>query len=218
MTFELKLMQLEDLAGCLLLSEAEGWNQTEKDWNRILANPRNTCLVIVSEGRIIGTATAMNYSNELAWIGMVLVDKAFRGKGISKLLLSELLIRLASFKSVKLDATPSGQPIYEKYGFREECLIQRMTYEAFPQFQYESLGNSTDSILPVDLPSIIEFDAIIFGIDRSFLLNSLLSDYPQEAKIIKSNGKITAYALGRQGRLYHQIGPVYASKIEEAKF
>ena len=80
-----------DITGSMKLSTAEGWNQTENDWKFLIENPRNTCIVAEYSNAIIGTITAMNYSNKLAWIGMVLVDKEFRGQGASASLLTAVL-------------------------------------------------------------------------------------------------------------------------------
>ncbi len=80
-------IQLNDLDGAMRLSTEQGWNQTETDWKLIIENPLNACLLAEYHGEIIGTTAAMNYSNDVAWINMVLVDKRYRGHGISKILL-----------------------------------------------------------------------------------------------------------------------------------
>ena len=213
---ELRSMHLHEIGNCMLLSDAEGWNQTENDWKRLVENPQNSCLIAVYEHRIVGTAIAMNYANEVAWIGMVLVDKAYRGRGISKMLFSDLLSRHKTFRSVKLDATPAGQSIYEKYGFKDEYIICRMTNPALENFQPEESGVTPEPILLSDIPEVTVLDASIFGVERVYLLKSLIKDNPDKAWLIKRNGRITAFALGRQGKKYHQIGPVYASSTIEA--
>ena len=210
-------MQLIDIGNSLLLSEAEGWNQTGKDWNRLAGDPQNSCLVAEYQNRIIGTATAMNYANDVAWIGMVLVDKDYRGRGISKMLLSGLLNQLGSCRSVKLDATPAGQPVYEKFGFTGEYLIYRMTNLCVEGFQHYKRDNV---ILPVqlsDIPGITAMDHTIFGAERSTLITSLVKENPEKAWSLKQNGRITGFALGRQGRKYHQVGPVFAPSFTDAR-
>src|SRR6185503_14350588 len=94
--FIIREMHLEDITGAMKLSTAEGWNQTENDWKFLIENPKNTCDVAECSNTIIGTTTAMNYSNKIAWIGMVLVDKEFRGQGVSASLLTVVLKRLSS--------------------------------------------------------------------------------------------------------------------------
>ena len=111
--FTIRPMRNEDLDQALSLSMAEGWNQTEKDWGLIIGNKHNVCIVVEKDNRLAGTATAMNYENKIAWIGMVLVDKSLRGMGAGKMLLENIIDRLRHIKSVKLDATPAGEPCLE---------------------------------------------------------------------------------------------------------
>ena len=210
-------MHFDDIGKCMLLSDAEHWNQTETDWKRLIYGPQNHCLVAEIENRIVGTATAMNYSNSLAWIGMVLVDKDFRGRGIAKTLVSSLLTLLKSCKSVKLDATPAGQPVYEKIGFRNEYVIHRMVKSS--ELNYQS-GESTikpESLQPSDIPEISSLDNSVFGAERTYLLGSLFQENSDKAFCIKHNDRITGFLMGRRGRNYFQIGPVIAARTSDAK-
>ena len=116
----LRRIQLSDLNGVMRLSTEQGWNQTETDWRLILENPQNSCLLAMYHGKIIGTIAAMNYSNDVAWINMVLVDKEYRGHGISKLLLESIFKELQYCKSIKLDATPEGRQVYKQFNFIDD--------------------------------------------------------------------------------------------------
>ena len=95
--FIVRPMQPGDIVYAMKLSNAEGWNQTEKDWKLLIENPQNVCMLAECNNKIIGTTTAMNYANQIAWIGMVLVAKECRGQGVSKLLLTNILKKLESF-------------------------------------------------------------------------------------------------------------------------
>ena len=171
---EIRSIQLDDIGHCKLLSDSEGWNQTEEDWKLLVGNPANTCLLAESENRIIGSATAMNYSNNVSWIGMMLVDKAYRGRGISKMLLSGLIINLNNCQSVKLDATPAGKPVYEKFGFKNEYLIHRMTTNSLDNFQPFNSGITPEPIQIRDIPEVTTLDASIFGSERTALISWLI--------------------------------------------
>ena len=216
--FIIREMHPGDITGSMKLSTAEGWNQTENDWKFLIENPRNTCIVAEYSNAIIGTITAMNYSNKLAWIGMVLVDKEFRGQGVSASLLTAVLKKLSSFKSVKLDATPAGQNVYKKFGFMDEFEILRMTNLAIENIYVRNEKKiSSKHIELKDLDEIIDFEEYIFGVNRSSLIKYLLSEYPQKAWMVKRNNLITGIALGRTGNKYHHIGPVFAANIDDAK-
>ncbi|WP_172594530.1 GNAT family N-acetyltransferase [Mariniphaga sediminis] len=214
---DLRTLTIHDIRQAKKLSDAEKWNQTEKDWELIISKPGNVCLAAETNGKIIGTAAAMNYENEVAWIGMVLVDREFRGQGISKLLLTGLLEQLKSCRSVKLDATPAGQKVYPKFGFREEYLIHRMTIESVETATLKAeCDGSLEPLQPDDIPEVIEYDRRVFGTDRKFLLEFLVENYPEYAWVLKREGRINGFALGRKGTRFNQVGPVMASTTEEA--
>ena len=77
--FILRRMEPDDIAGAMKLSNDEGWNQTGKDWGLLIEDPQNICILAEHSQKVIGTTTAINYSNQIAWIGMVLVAKEYRG-------------------------------------------------------------------------------------------------------------------------------------------
>lgn len=210
-------MLINDLDQALSLSNAEGWNQTEKDWRLLLENPLNTCLVAEHNNKIAGTATAINHSNEVAWIGMVLVDKSLRGQGAGKMLLKYIIDALKHIKSIKLDATPAGQPLYQNLGFKEEHIILRMTNNCLNNFHSEKTSDEPVQIDSSVLSEVIKHDKIIFGADRTYLLQTLFKNYPEKAFIIKKNEKPDAYIFGRGGNRFNYIGPVFAYSSDSAR-
>ncbi len=215
-SYQIKKLLLSDIEQAIKLSNAENWNQTEKDWDLLIRNPRNICLSVFNGEKIIGTATAVNYNDEIAWIGMVLVDSEYRGKGISKMLLSGLFEKLKSCKSVKLDATPAGQPVYKKYGFKDEYLIHRMIAPCVNSQQItEQL--SLRQILVSDIEAVTRFDKKISGTNRKQLIEYLINNFSDNSWMLISNGQITGIALGRKGTRFYQIGPVMALNLDNAK-
>jgi GNAT superfamily N-acetyltransferase len=216
-TIAIRQMHFDDIGKCMLLSDAEHWNQTDTDWKRLIYGSQNNCLVAESENRIVGTATAMNYSNSVAWIGMVLVDKDYRGRGIANSLIFSLLNMLKSIKSVKLDATPAGQPVYEKIGFIYEYTIHRMVKSSVLNHRAGENMVKPEAIQPSDMNEISSLDYSVFGAQRNYLLASLYKERSDKAFCIRQNGRITSFSLGRKGRNYFQIGPVVAMGTTEAK-
>ena len=215
--FIIRSMNLNDIGDVMKLSTAEGWNQTDADWKRLIANPGNVCMVAECDNKIIGTTTAINYSNQEVWIGMVLVDKAYRGQGISKSLLAAIFKNVESCPSIKLDATPAGQQVYKKFDFKDEYLICRMTNTSMPPLPPGDDDILPESIQSKDIPGIIALDELVFGANRAQLIQSLVEEYPGKAALVKQDNKITGFALGRGGNKYHHIGPVVASNPTDAK-
>lgn len=210
-------MVISDLDQALGLSIAEGWNQTEKDWRLLLDNSDNVCIVAEINGRIIGTATAMNYTGKVAWIGMVLVDKPMRGLGAGKMLMTEIIGNLGKVESVKLDATPAGQPLYRSLGFTDEYTICRMTIPSLKSIEYRYPWDKPIKITPNRLEEIIVLDASVFGTERGYLLNILYKNLPEKAFALTGDTGKWGYIFGRTGTRFNYIGPACATTTETAK-
>ena len=216
-TFKIRPMITNDLNQAISLSNSEGWNQTEKDWKLLLENPLNTCLVAEHNNTVIGTATALNHSNKVAWIGMVLVDKRFRGQGVGKMLLRTIIDALKNIDSIKLDSTPAGLPLYKKLGFINEYMIYRMINPSLQSFSKQPFSYEPVNIDRVSLSDVKKLDERIFGTARTYLLQALFSNYPAKAYLVNRNKKLDGYMFGRNGARFNYIGPVAALSEDSAR-
>ena len=114
----------DDVPAGLELCRQAGWNQTGEDWRAFLALSPATCRAAWVDGRVAGTVTVLPYGS-FAWIGMVLVDQAARGRGLGTALLEEALAIVGPAGTACLDATPLGRPVYSGLGFRADGELQR---------------------------------------------------------------------------------------------
>ena len=108
------------------LKECAGWNQTEADWRRVLDLDPDGCLVAEVDGEPAGT-TIVTVFGPVAWVAMVLVDPAHRRQGIGRALMREALAFTDGLgvRTVRLQATPMGRPLYEELGFISEYQLLR---------------------------------------------------------------------------------------------
>jgi GNAT superfamily N-acetyltransferase len=206
----------DDIDEALALSRSEGWNQTKADWQFLAANPANVCIVAQKDGRITGTATALIHDNKLAWIGMVLVDKSLRGLGAGRLLMEYLIKNLSGTESVKLDATPAGEPLYTKLGFMPEYRILRMTLQGSDNKKISIEGTEISVIRPEDIKKINTIDLEAFGVTRHGLLQFLLLNYPEKGYYTKDGNNVTGFIQGRAGSNFTYVGPLTAASDEIA--
>lgn len=210
-------MSCSDISSGMRLKEEAGWNQTHEDWKRFLQASPYGCFVAEQDGRVAGTVTTIIYENRFAWVGMVLVDTQFRGKGIGTALLLKAIEYLDARKipCVKLDATPQGKPIYARLGFHVEYEIERhrLMRELSSTASFVPTGDSPQSIEPV-----LELDRDVFGADRSSLLRSIAASAPELA--ITNRGVenvLNGFALGRKGSRADHLGPWVASSAQAAR-
>jgi GNAT superfamily N-acetyltransferase len=210
MQLQLRKMELSHMAGLMKLKNAEGWNQLEKDWKLLISYQKSVNLVAVLEDRIVGSVTALNYAHRVSWIGMMLVDKDYRGRGIGKRLMLAVMEKLADCASVKLDATPSGRPLYLKLGFKDEYTLYRMSNPSASIIPPGDAAFEPRRIHPGDLPEVAAFDKEVFGADRTELIIRLYESCPDLAWLIRAKEQVTGFCLGRPGQNFTQLGPVHA--------
>ena len=216
--FHVRPMRSEDLEIAMVLKNAEGWNQTRSDWELFLENSPESCLVATHQDKVIGTVTGINYENKVAWIGMMLVNQAFRGRGISKKLMEAVIKSLSGSSSIKLDATPAGYPVYEKLGFREEYVINRMTTDRF--LTGREGENNAPNVSPLTVENLTEvaaFDKEAFGADRMGVLAHAQRQQPDLSCIYKAENSVKGFLLARKGTRYTHLGPLMATDIGVAK-
>src|SRR2546425_6654350 len=118
-------MAPSDIPAGLRLCRASGWNQLESDWRCFLElNPEGCRVVECNSGEcangVAGTVATLRYEEKFSWVSMLLVDPGMRHRGIGSLLLGEALRLLADMETIRLDATPAGKLVYDKFGFVDE--------------------------------------------------------------------------------------------------
>ena len=221
---DIRLMTIDDLQLGLRLSRQAGWNQIESDWLRFMNTESEGCFVAELDGCPVGTTTTCIFDN-VAWIAMVLVDMDARGQGVGTKLLKHSLDYLDSLKvkTVRLDATHLGQPIYEKLGFVAEYELAR--FEGFAPSS-RNLGGSLKAVgfgdggeesipkLRLRLPpfkDLIEFDKQVTGTNRAKMLSLLFKEFPENTHILALHGKIDGFVTMRPGANAVQIGPCTAT-------
>lgn len=197
-------MTLADVPFALRLKEQADWNQTEADWLRFLDLEPQGCFVAELDGRAAG-AVATCLFGMVAWISAVLVESSQRGRGIGTALTERALTFLAErgAQTVRLDATPMGQPIYEKLGFRTDYILA--SYVGVPQRAVPS-----DQVRPMrgeDLDAILALDRAVTGTDRQRLLGRLFAEHSSEAQVVQNGGRMAAYLMARPGTTAWRIGP-----------
>jgi GNAT superfamily N-acetyltransferase len=204
----LRCLTAADIPEAMKLSTAAGWNQIPEDWQMFRELAPDTCFGIECEGKLAATTTLISYADQLAWVGMVLTDSQYQRRGFATRLVEQAL-KCADgrgIRSVKLDATEQGRPVYERLGFRVEQEIQRWSTAQRPASGSAPRWDGSSQIT-----SNLDFglDRIASGADRSDLLRILSRRAPP---FCNSAG----FLLSRPGTRASYIGPFVAPNREAA--
>ena len=200
----LRLLRRADLPDLMRLKESASWNQTAKDWERLLELEPEGCFGLERDGALVATAAALVYGQDLAWIGMVLTLPQHRGQGYAGRLMERAMAFAESrgVAQVGLDATDMGFELYRRFGFAPRSVVER----------WERPGSAVE--LPPSAVAEWELDLALdraaFGTDRSRLLENLARE---GAASVPGEG----YAMGRTGSQAAYFGPCVARSAEAAR-
>jgi predicted N-acetyltransferase YhbS len=225
----IRTMTVADVPLGMRLKDQAGWNQTAADWQRILALQPDGSFVAELSGRPVGT-TATCVFDAVGWLAMVLVDEAFRGRGIGTRLVEHALRHLdqCGVPCARLDATPLGRPLYEKLGFVAEYELARMGEKGTgPICRHGPKGASHKldlspfpGVRPLaaeQIDAVCALDRKVTGTNRRRLIECLYRQQPDAMHIVTSGGEVVGYLSFRRGSRAVQIGPTVALGAEAGR-
>ncbi|MFT3820588.1 MAG: GNAT family N-acetyltransferase [Rubrivivax sp.] len=188
-----------DAPGGLALSAAAGWNQTSDDWGLFITHGHGVgCRD--DDGRLVATAAALPYDGGFGWISMVLVDPAWRHRGLATALMQRCAQALRESGHVPvLDATPAGAEVYRRIGFNAGFALDR----------WEGEGGGTPLALPAaDAQAIVQLDRQATGLGRAFVLQDFLR---RDGSAAWLTDEADGFLVARRGHRAWQLGPLVAS-------
>ena len=210
----IRRMTAADIPLGMRLKEQAGWNQTEADWLRFLDLEPDGCFVAEWNGEPVATTTTC-ILGDVAWVAMVLVDARLRRHGIGTALMQQALRFLdeRNVRSIRLDATPAGRPVYEKLGFVPDYQLARFD-GILPE---RGLSVEAKPLEAQALEAMIALDGEVTGANRHKLLNFLFKATPELFLAVGGGNEFLGYVAMRAGSRAWQIGPCIAKPVAAAK-
>ncbi|MGM0505859.1 MAG: GNAT family N-acetyltransferase [Bacteroidota bacterium] len=197
------------------LSLEAGWNQTKRDWERLLELDPAGCIGGYLSDELIGTVTLVSLGDRAGWIGMMLVKQSSRGNGYGRRLFQEVLHEAdsRSLEIVGLDATHLGLPLYRSEGFHAVSSMSRWSGTIQPPDRPATITDLTEDPLT---EAAVELDHQFSGVDRRFLIRTLLQEDEITPVGLVRDGELRGFALSRPGERARHIGPVVADSPDMA--
>ncbi|HET6246599.1 MAG TPA: GNAT family N-acetyltransferase [Tepidisphaeraceae bacterium] len=219
-------LPVSDLPAALRLSTQAGWNHIEADLRRLLALWPKGYFGGYVDGKLVATTTLATYGAHVGWVGLVLVDEAHRRRGYAGQILDAMLEAAEEMgvKTLGLDATELGRPLYLARGFRDVATIDRWVRP--PQNSGSAIIASSGAPLSEDArkdssvwKDILALDLGATRVDRGTLLNHFRTEPAIICRTVEesSAGSLLAWAMLRPGRLGRHIAPVVADSESAAQ-
>jgi predicted N-acetyltransferase YhbS len=203
-----------DLNSAYELSQAVKWPHRIDDWKMV--HNLGTGFIAEYNNHPIGTVLCWEHGEKFASLGMVIVSPDMQGNGIGRALMKQILAQIGDHKNVLLFATPSGQPLYESYGFHPSGDVYQHQAIVKDSHPIDSVHASQQrSITPADHKAIAQLAETACGLAREMALNEVLKS--ATGVVTEQQGEITGFALIRKFGRGYAIGPVIGSTQDEAK-
>ncbi|VXC24054.1 conserved hypothetical protein [Bacillus sp. 349Y] len=204
---------VSDKENIVQLSREVGWDYCEEDVEEVLKSGRMVGHRLDS-GEVISSAALFPYGDELAALGVVIVNPAYKGRGLGRELVESVLASKGE-RSILLVATKEGKPLYEKMGFKETGMITKYIASPFhpEQMQHELF------LAPMtykDIEEVAKLDAQAFRGDRIEMLRARYERSISSLVLRDSLGKMIGYGMCVQGSVHRVAGPVVAPTAYEA--
>jgi GNAT superfamily N-acetyltransferase len=207
-----------DLPRAAALSRLVGWNQTAADWDLFLRFGAARAVDDGDAGALAATAATLPFGRGAAWISMVLVRPDRRRAGLATGLMRWAVDSLAAAGTpwMALDATPAGQEVYRRLGFRDLWGFRRWALPtALPA---GDAAAPVRPLRPADWPALGALDSAAFGAPRDFLLRDFAARLPSAALVAEApGGGLAGFVLARDGVRAPQIGPLVAAEPATAR-
>ena len=210
---QLRDMTADDLPLAHALSHAAAWPHRLEDWKFLFRLGRG--IVAEADHVVIGTAMGWPFGDDAAAIGMVIVSPAHQGKGIGRRLMSAIAERLGA-KTMVLNSTRDGAPLYSRFHFNEERTIHQHQGAAFSVPVIALRAN--ERIRPMgqaDRAALIALDQEATGLPRAALVSELLKK--GKWVVLDRDDRLTGFATFRRFGRGYVIGPVVAPDLNGAK-
>lgn len=210
----LRAIRVGDAASCAELSRRVGWPHRREDWEFVIGLGRG--VVGERNGELVATGLWWPYGESHATVGMIIVAPEQQGAGIGKRLMQSLLAQ-AKGRSLMLNATVAGEPLYARLGFRSWGGGVRQYHGhgldvAAPE---PAAGKQLRPGSPSDFAMLERLDREATGLERGPVLAALLQC--GECLVLEQAGQAIGFSILRAFGRGQVIGPVVAGDEADAR-
>ncbi|RST49588.1 GNAT family N-acetyltransferase [Variovorax sp. DXTD-1] len=211
MTPRLTALRADHLPDAVRQSAALGWPYREADWR--FAFDLGGGFAAEADGRLVATAMWWPYGEAHGSVGMIIVDPAMQGRGLGRALMEKLLHE-AGNRTVFLNSTQEGLPLYTQLGFVACGQVFQHQAALPPEAALPAALSHLRPMQPADGESLRRLDRAATGMDRTALLDALLA--AGTTMVVDRGAGVSAYASAREFGHGVVIGPVVASGASSA--
>lgn len=207
---ELKELEIEDVKLLFEWAKDEGWDPGIEDAEICFAAFPKQFIGFFKEQDLIAAGSIVNYNGEFGFMGLFIVKKEQRSKGLGKLLWearkTKLLACLNPGASIGMDGVKEMQSFYAKGGFKASFADERHVRVG----QSFSFSHKIQPFQQTDFHLLSEYDTSCFGFNRSEFLKAWIANKSANTLLYMENSELHGYAVIRKTYEGYKIGPLFA--------
>lgn len=206
-------MSLPDVERAIDWAAGEGWNPGLSDAACFHAIDPNGFFKGEIDGRMIASGSAPIYDAQFAFIGLYVVEPAFRGMGYG-LALTKAMFDHVGDLNAGLDGVEMMADRYARLGFRPAHRSVRYTMTPTTSWP------GSEQIVPltqVPFAEVTAYDRRHFFAPRDNFLKAWITQPKAVALGFVDTGRLKGYAVLRKCRSGYKIGPLFADQAEIAE-
>ncbi len=202
----IRILKIEDLEFAASLTAEEGWFYTPRELQVMLKlDPAGS--FVFEDGEPLGFVTTVTYG-KTGVLGHLVVSKKGRGRKIGNTLLATAMdyMMIRGTESQLLYATHEAVPLYQRHGF-STGLEMYCAHLHLADHRKHTLPPDCTPVKRSDLREVASIDKVLFGDDRSKLIEAIFDEGPKHAFKIERDGRIAGFALARHDHEGYDLGP-----------
>ena len=210
--FIIRPMTLADLELVIQWEATEGWNPGINDAIPFYSADSSGFLIGEIDGTPISSISAVRYGDSFAFMGIYIVQPAWRGKGYG-LQTWNAALKLLGDRPTALDAVLQQVNNYSKFGFKP----------IYHHLRYQGIGQA--GVIPegivwlrdITFADVVSYDNLYFPASRPAFLNTWINHSEHKAYGMIQDGKLCGYGVIRPSYTGWKIGPLFANSTEIAE-
>lgn len=211
-SYLIRNLKADEMPLIMDMVDKEGWNPGLGDGSAFFHADSKGFWVGELNNVPIAFISTVNYNNQYGFVGLYIVDKAYRNLGYGYRLWKHALSQLDNMVC-GLDGVPLQIANYEKSGFIYAFRQMRLGATAIPTPQNKEIKK----VDAYNIDAVIAYDSLIFGTSRSVFIRNWINMENAQAFCVIENEQINGYVVIRKCIEGYKIGPLFAKNPSSAE-